>query len=103
MKAEAIHGMLSGMAITHRSSKKVTAPAIPGGDPGGVSPPETTLPCVSRDRLLFKTPDHSVTDPDTSRAEQLKFDKVKMKAADILLPIDTSKQEFRVWWPATFL
>ena len=76
MKAEAIHGMLSDMAITHCSSKKVTAPAIPGGDPGGVSPPETTETTLP-DRLLFKTPDHSVTDPDTSRAEQLKFDKLK--------------------------
>ena len=59
-------------------------PAIPGGDVGGVSPPESTLACVSRYHLFSETK-HSVTDPDTSRAEQLKLDKVKMKAADILL------------------
>ena len=59
-------------------------PAIPGGDAGGASPPETYFPCVSRHNLSSDT-EHSVTHPVLSRAEQLKLDKVKMKAAYILL------------------
>ena len=60
------------------------SPAIPGGDAGGASPPESTLACVSRYNLSSDT-EPSVTHPVLSRAEQLKLDKVKMKAADILL------------------
>jgi len=60
------------------------SPAIPGGDSGGASPPETSFPCVSRYNLSSDT-EPSVTHPVLSRAEQLKLDKVKMKAADILL------------------
>ena len=59
-------------------------PAIPGGDAGGASPPESTLARVSRYHLLSETKP-SVTHPVLSRAEQLKLDKVKMKAANILL------------------
>ena len=64
---------------------KKDSPAIPGGDAGGASPPESTLPCVSRYHLLSETKPSVVTHPVLSRAEQLKLDKVKMKAADILL------------------
>ena len=65
-------------------------PAIPGGDAGGASPPESTLPCVSRHNLSSATKP-SVTHPVLSRAEQLKLDKVKMKAAISYFPVlDTS-------------
>ena len=55
------------------------SPAIPGGDSGGASPPETSLPCVSRHTLSSDT-ERSATCPRVSRAQQLKLDKAKREA-----------------------